>query len=137
MKRSRSITLLAATIALGLLSRRFPLPGLLAEHLGDALYATAAAWLATLLRPSLRAADTALAGFAIATLVECQQLLDWGWLVELRHTRVGALVLGQGFQAADLLAYACGALLAGAVAAACRDRAGAATSSSPGCDRTK
>lgn len=137
MTRSRSLTLLTVTIALGLLSRRYPLPGLLAEHLGDALYATAACWLAVIARPQLRAADAALAGFAFATLVECQQLLDWNWLITLRHTRLGAMLLGQGFQAADLLAYACGAIAAGAVASLGRNRAERPVSPSQGCGSTK
>lgn len=103
---------LLATAALGLLSRRYPLPGLLAEHTGDALYATAAFWLFALLRPAAPTRTLALAAFAFAAAVEASQLLSWPWLRDLRANRLGALLLGQGFQWADLAAYAAGAALA-------------------------
>lgn len=100
---------LAAVIALGLLSRRWPLPGVLAEHTGDALYTVAVfcalAWWA----PAARASRLAAAAFLVSAAVECAQLLTWSWLQELRRSTVGALLLGQGFQWADFLAYGIGA----------------------------
>lgn len=104
--------LLAATLGLGLLSRRYPLPGLLAEHTGDALYATAAFFLLALVRPRAATGTLGLLAFAWAAAVEGSQLLTWPWLGELRATRWGALLLGQGFQVADLFAYGGGSLLA-------------------------
>ena len=110
--RPRSFACLAATIALGLLSRRYPLPGLLAEYTGDALYTVAVFQAAALAWPA--AAAWRLAGLAAAfsTAIELSQLLSWGWLADLRATRIGALLLGQGFQWEDLLAYAVGAAAA-------------------------
>ena len=49
---------------------------------------------------------------AFSVAIELSQLLTWPWLVELRATRLGGLVLGQGYQWADLLAYLIGATLA-------------------------
>ncbi len=106
---------LAGTIALGLLSRRFPLPGWFAEHTGDALYTVAVYLVLAVARPRTTALQLAFLAWSCSTLVEFAQLLQWPWLVSLRHTRVGALLLGQGFVWADLLAYALGAALAWAI----------------------
>jgi len=101
---------LVVVIALGLLSRRFPLPGVFAEYTGDALYTVAAfcalAWLA----PTRRSTVLAGAAFGFSGVVECSQLLSWQWLVDLRRSPLGALVLGQGFQWEDFLAYGAGAV---------------------------
>jgi hypothetical protein len=103
---------LAAVVGAGLLSRRHPLPGVLAEHTGDALYTVAAFFALAWLAPSVRGPTLAALAFACSAAVECAQLLPWPWLVDLRHSRLGALVLGQGFQWVDFLAYAVGALAA-------------------------
>lgn len=113
-RRSRSLTCaaLGAVVSLGLLSRRFPLPGLLAEHTGDGLYAAACFCALAVVSPASRASKLAWAAFAWSAAVELSQLLSWPWLLSLRSTRVGALLLGQGFQVADLVAYAVGATAA-------------------------
>ena len=103
---------LALTIAAGLTSRRWPLPGVLAEHLGDALYAMAACWAFALLRPRWGARRYAVAGFSASGLVELSQLWHPAWLDAIRRTRAGALLLGWGFQWTDMVAYALGALAA-------------------------
>lgn len=110
--RRRVAVALAVVVAAGLLSRRFPLPGLFAEYTGDALYATAACLLFATCCPRLRTGTLAVAGFAFAAAVEVSQLASWPWLGAVRSTRLGALLLGQGFQFADLAAYAAGAALA-------------------------
>lgn len=107
--------LLAATIALGLLSRRHPLPGVLAEHTGDALYAVAVFVALSVVLPRAPGVRLGIAAFAVSAAVEAAQAIDVAWLAELRRTRLGALLLGQGFQWADLLAYAIGAAVAVAV----------------------
>ncbi len=111
---------LATTIALGLLSRRFPLPGVLAEHAGDALWTVAAFWLGAFAVPAASGGRLAVAAWLLSAAVEASQLLDWPWLRALRGTVLGALLLGQGAKAADLVAYAAGALLACAVDATFR-----------------
>lgn len=113
MRRTRRAVavLLAAVIAAGLLSRRYPLPGVFAEHTGDALYATAAFGLFAWFAPAAPGRQLALLAFAFAAAIELSQLLTWPWLQQLRATRIGALLLGQGFVFADLPAYALGALL--------------------------
>ena len=103
---------LCVTIAFGLASRRWPLPGILAEHTGDGLYTGAAFWCFALVAPRLPGPSTGLAAFLSSAVVECGQLLETEWLRELRANRFGALLLGQGFQWADLVAYAAGAVAA-------------------------
>lgn len=112
MRRRTTSVVLLLVVGLALLSRRYPLPGLLAEHTGDALYATAAYFLFAFCRPSARAPRLAAAAFAFATAIELSQLLTWPWLGAVRATRLGALLLGQGFQLTDLFAYLAGAGLA-------------------------
>lgn len=109
------VAALAAAVALGLLSRRFPLPGVLAEHAGDALWTVAAFCLGALAAPAAPGGRLAVAAWLLSATVEATQLLDWPWLRAVRGTAAGALLLGQGAKAADLVAYAGGALLAGAV----------------------
>ena len=110
--RAKTCAAVAVIVALGLLSRRFPLPGVLAEHTGDALYTVAAFGALAAAAPSARGAVLAWAALLASAAVEASQLLSWGWLVDLRSTVVGALLLGQGYQAADLLAYVVGATAA-------------------------
>jgi hypothetical protein len=122
LPRRRTALLLAATIAMGLASRRPASIAWLGEYPGDALYAAAAAWALLLLRPTLAAWQVGTLAFVAASLVELQQLLAWPWLVELRQTTLGALLLGQGFQWQDLLAYLVGATTAAGLAAVARPR---------------
>jgi len=111
--RVRVLVQLAVVIALGLLSRRVPLPGILAEHTGDALYAVAAYFATAFVFPAASRPALACAAFGFSAAIEFSQMLSWPWLRDLRSTRYGALVLGQGFQRADLVAYAIGAVVAG------------------------
>lgn len=106
---------LAITVAAGLASRAWPLPGLFAEYTGDALYAVAVFFAWAWLFPAARGARLGVAAFLTAAVIESAQSLQWPWLVELRTTRLGSLVLGQGFQWADFVAYAVGAAVAFAV----------------------
>lgn len=106
------VAALVATVALGLASRRWPLPGLLAEHAGDALYTVAVFWSLALIAPAMVGPRIGGLAFLASAAVEFAQLLQWPWLLELRQNRLAALVLGQGFQWVDLAAYAVGAMLA-------------------------
>lgn len=116
--RVRLAAALGVTIWLGLASRRWPLPGFLAEYTGDALYAVAAYWAIALLRPAWPAFGLALAAWGASAAVEISQLFHPPWLDAIRATRPGALVLGHGFKPEDLAAYAAGAGLAFALDAA-------------------
>lgn len=109
--------LLAATIALGLTSRRyaFLLPPLLHKNLGDLLYATMIFWLAGVLFPAARGSRVCAGAFAVCAAIEFAKLIEVPWLAALRHTHGGALVLGTGFHGSNLACYALGAGLGWAV----------------------
>ena len=111
-RRSAMLAALAATIAAGLLSRRYPLPGILAEHTGDALYTVAVFFGIRALLPTRPRTVAVICAFGWSSAVECSQLVHPGWLEALRATLPGRLVLGQGFQWIDLAAYAVGAGIA-------------------------
>jgi hypothetical protein len=113
---------LAGTIALGLLSRRYPLPGILAEYTGDALYASAAFVGLALLFAGARSRSLAIGAFVLSAFVEFSQLLSWPWIQDLRSNAFGRMVLGSGFKWPDMVAYSLGAMAAAAVDLALRKR---------------
>ena len=115
--RGWTCVVLGLTIALGLLSRRHPLPGIFAQYTGDALYAAAAFVGYALLLAQSRVLVLAVLAFVSCLLVEFTQLLSWPWLMNLRSTTWGRLLLGAGFNWPDMLAY-----LLGVSAAAIGDR---------------
>lgn len=104
-------------IVLGLASRKhlgfFPAP--LGNYPGDALWAVTAYLAIAFLIPS--AAVWKLAGMALAVsyLVEFSQLLQVPWINAIRNTRVGHLLLGQGFDGFDLVALTFGVAAAASV----------------------
>ena len=102
--------LLAITVALGLGSRRYgpALSDVIARYAGDALWATMVMWIYALILPRASTARLAILALATAYAVELSQLLRTSWLNVARETRVGALVLGQGFLWSDLVCYAVG-----------------------------
>jgi hypothetical protein len=116
VQRSRvlCLCLLAATVAFGLASRRFPdaFQVLLARYGGDAAWAGMVFWLIALLRPAVSTGRIALAALSISLAVEVSQLYRAPWIDAVRATRPGALVLGQGFLWSDLACYAAGVALA-------------------------
>lgn len=114
----------AAIVLLGLATRRTPerFPGFVAEYGGDALWAALVYVLLSIVRPRASVWRLAFAAATVAFVVEGSQLLEWDWLNTLRATRLGALVLGQGFLWSDLPSYTMGVAIAAAVDALLRER---------------
>lgn len=115
-RRSAVGLALIVTVAAGIASRTLALPGPFEEHAGDALYAVACYWAWAFAWPTLgrkRLGRVALGALAwgTAAAVELTQLVHTPWLEELRAGPM-RWVLGQGYQHADLVAYAIGAFLA-------------------------
>ena len=123
--RVRYALLAALTIILGLASRRFAaaLPAFIADWhrgpqqllllgIGDTLWATLVFLLLALVFPRARTLRLAAAALALAFAVECSQLYHAPWLDALRATRLGLLVLGNGFLGSDLVCYTVGVALA-------------------------
>ena len=107
MKQKLIVSLIGIVllITLGLLSRRV---AWIPAETGDALWAMMVFcfWRIILCRKPLL--TVAVVSLATAYLVEFSQLITWPWLVSLRSTTLGHLVLGQGFLWVDLLAYTIG-----------------------------
>jgi len=126
--RSRPVQCLAIVIVivLGLASRKYPqaLPAVLGKWPGDALWAWMMFLMVGFLRPAWSTAAVAALAAAICFAVEFGQLIRTPWLVALRDTTLGHLVLGSGFHASDLLAYLVGIALGVAFESMWRARLG-------------
>lgn len=118
--RRRRILYAAAvllTVAAGLASRRYPqfLPAFLGKYPGDALWAAMVYFGLAALRPSAPKLQRAGVALAISYAVELLQLWRAPWLVGLRETTLGHLVLGSAFSPLDLVAYTVGVAAAVAI----------------------
>lgn len=108
-----SMALIALAMPLGLGSRRFgrSLPAPVAAYAGDTLWAFVAFLGIGLLRPRASSCAVAIAALLFSAAVETSQLYHAPWIDAVRHTTLGALVLGQGFLWTDLVCYAAGVAL--------------------------
>lgn len=97
----------------GLTSRHYAayLPSLLSTNIGDALWALLVLILVLFIAPQMAVWRAGVIALAIAFAVEFSQLYHAPWIEEIRATTLGALVLGHGFVATDLLCYAMGVAL--------------------------
>lgn len=93
------------TIACGLGSRQWVA---LPSWVGDLLWATMVFFVVSILGPDLDRRSRAAIALTVSWLVELTQLVHADWIDRVRATTVGHLVLGQGFDWADLVAYAAG-----------------------------
>ena len=118
-RRSRMAlcVLILAVIALGLASRRgyVPFPASLGNYPGDALWAWVVLLCVAWVRPAIT--RTRLIGWSlvIAFVIEFLQLYQAPWMQALRANKLAYLVLGNGFDPLDLLAYVVGIALGAAV----------------------
>ncbi len=110
-------TLASITIACGLGSRRYPehLPAFVATYAGDTLWAALMFWLVCLLRRRASTLSVAIVAVSISFVVEVSQLYHAPWIDAIRHHRLGALVLGEGFLWSDLACYVVGVSIAAIV----------------------
>ena len=107
-KRLQYTSAVIALIALGLLSRRISgIP----DACGDALWAMMVfcCWRIILVSRPLK--SVAVVALITSYLVEFSQILSFDWLVRLRSTFLGHMLLGQGFLWIDLLAYFIGIII--------------------------
>ena len=101
-------------MAFGLASRKFDhhFPHILSDHAGDVLWTIAVYITLAWLFPRASLWRLGGAALAISFVVELSQLSDMAWLVNLRKTLPGRLLLGSGFVWIDLVRYTIGATLA-------------------------
>ena len=101
--------LLVAALLLGLASRKFfgdsPF---IRSYAGDAIWALMVFFGFGLVFNQWPIRTVALTALAFSFGIECSQLYHAPWIDELRHTRLGGLVLGFSFLWTDLLCYVVG-----------------------------
>lgn len=102
------LTALVLVIAFGLQSRRIES---LPNATGDALWVIAVYCLYRLIWCKEPLYKIAGASLLTAYTIEFSQLIRWDWLVSLRSTTIGHLLLGQGFQWTDMAAYTIGVII--------------------------
>jgi len=94
----------------GLASRRFPdlFPAALGKYPGDALWALMVFLLIGFAKPTWPSARVAVLALITSFAVEFSQIYQAPCINSIRHTTLGHLVLGEGFDSYDLIAYAIG-----------------------------
>ena len=106
-----------AVVAVGLASRRgyVPFPAVLGNYPGDALWAWVVLLCVAFVRPALSRGKLVAWSLVMAFTIEFLQLYQTPWMQALRANKLAYLVLGNGFDPLDLLAYAAGVAVASAV----------------------
>ena len=104
-KRAFYIIAIALLIVLGLSSRKV---AFLPDETGDGLWAMALFCFLRLIFVNSKLKDIAIVTLVLSFL---SQLIRWEWLVAIRSTFIGHMLLGQGFVWWDLLAYSIGVIV--------------------------
>jgi hypothetical protein len=109
-RRARFAVLALGTIAVGLLVhlRGEALGPVARDVAGDALWAAMIVWWIGAVTPRAPVMGRSAAAYAMCVAVELSQAYHAPMLDAVRATRLGHLVLGSGFDARDLAAYAVG-----------------------------
>tara|TARA_Y100001954_G_C15456388_1_gene428691 strand:- start:181 stop:558 length:378 start_codon:yes stop_codon:yes gene_type:complete len=94
-------------IVLGLLSRKI---SFVPFFVGDMLYAMMMVALFRFVLIMKPLWMVCLWSLTLCFAIECSQLLTYDWLMQMRTTIPGRLILGQGFLWSDLIAYTAGTL---------------------------
>src|SRR5262249_958636 len=96
-ERGRTLVIIVATIATGLASRRPGSPEFVQQYAGDVLWGALFFYLFKLLCPHLARFRLWLCAVATTELIELSQLWQAPWLVRMRATSIGGLLLGHQF----------------------------------------
>ena len=117
--RNRFVLALFAllVIAIGLTSRRgyVPFPAVLQNYPGDALWAWVVLLCVAWMRPAITRSQLVVWSLVIAFAIELLQLYQAPWIQAVRANKLAYLVLGNGFDPLDLLAYVVGIAIGAAV----------------------
>jgi hypothetical protein len=108
--RARYFAALLAVICMGLATRLSHGP--LADSIGDALWTVMIYLLVRITFPAVPMGRAFVAAAAISWAVEFQQLYRAEWILKLRATTIGHLILGSDFDWRDLPSYLMGAACA-------------------------
>ncbi len=117
VNRLKYLLPIAATVVAGLGSRIYGacLPKLLAEYLGDTLWASMVYFGIRFLWGRIGIPRAALYALLFSWCIEISQLYRADWINAVRHTHIGALVLGHGFLWSDMACYTVGVLFAATI----------------------
>ena len=119
--RTSYLTVAMTTILLGLCSRVFSVVPL---FVGDLLYAVLIYFIFRFFFTTQTAIAIAVMSLFFCFVIESLQLVRWNWLLQIRATAIGRLILGQDFLLADLIAYTFGVIVAVVVERAVFNRSG-------------
>ena len=118
-RRSRWLIVILAllVIAVGLASRRglVQFPAVLGNYPGDALWAWVVLLCMAWVRPAITRGRLVGVSLVVAFAIEFLQLYQAPWMQALRANKLAYLVLGNGFDPLDLLAYVVGIALGATV----------------------
>ena len=118
-RRSRWLIAILAllVIAVGLASRRglVQFPAVLGNYPGDALWAWVVLLCVAWVRPAITRGRLVGVSLVVAFAIEFLQLYQAPWMQALRANKLAYLVLGNGFDPLDLLAYVVGIALGATV----------------------
>ncbi|MCB8937887.1 MAG: DUF2809 domain-containing protein [Ardenticatenaceae bacterium] len=94
----------------GLFSRSglVPMPQFVLLYVGDGIWALLVFWLACFFKPAWPLKYRVMAALAFTYAIEFSQFYQADWINQIRHTTLGALVLGFTFLPSDLVAYTIG-----------------------------
>lgn len=76
--------------------------------IGDMLYAIMIYFMMHFLFPKAKTKTIALVSLLVCYVIETLQLYQAHWIVTIRSTTIGHLILGQGFLWSDIVAYTFG-----------------------------
>lgn len=112
-KRLLYFILIVLTIPLGIGTRNYraDLPHLIATYGGDVLAATCIFFGIRFLALKTSLAKVAGIAYGVCILLELLQLYQASWMVAIRKTKIGGILLGHGFLWSDWVCYAVGVLL--------------------------
>jgi hypothetical protein len=108
-KRFPYFIIILIVIALGIVSRKITI---LPLYLGDFFYAIMIYFIIRMLFLSRQLSQITAFSLSLCILIECSQLYQAHWIIEIRKTFLGGYVLGQGFLWSDLIAYFFGITIA-------------------------
>jgi len=108
--RLHYLGLIFFTIIVGLFSRTKYLPYPDFMWVGDLLYGLLIFFIIGFLYPNRSKFGIGVLAFIFCCLIEFSQLYQADWILLLRETKIGSLVLGHTFLWSDLLAYTVGVI---------------------------
>ncbi|MEI6821951.1 MAG: DUF2809 domain-containing protein [Bacteroidota bacterium] len=97
-------------VIIGLASRKVPshLPLILSKYPGDVLWAIMVFFVVGFLFTTITTKKAAIISLLFSFLIETSQLYHAPWIDTIRHTILGALILGSGFSWYDMCCYVVG-----------------------------